>query len=416
MTGVQTCALPIYNGTFETYLGTTSVNVYDIDDIPEEGLEYAVLLPVDLNRYRQPCEEGAKIVKIRAIMSWQVPPPSWNPNYIPVWGNREETLVHIKPGQAPAPGSHAPIIQTVGSMNVDDIDNSTGLANGGAALAGFTAVDSPFGGEVVITGHIANAPDISAGATPLKYKIDVRKDGGSWEPVGNSFTLGRDQLLNGVWSSLPTVTQAVDAEGWYEYREDLTNGLGNAQIFPVGNVLARWQTHGLTGLWTIRIQVKEPGSSDPLEECDSVTIRVDSAAPQPSLTIVSGGGACADFTIGDEISGTYEVTDEHFLSLTFRVLPADVDGTPTGGAFTSPTPFPGPSLMPLRRAYDAVDPAGVPTTGEAGTWTLNTAGMPKCGYIIELTASDRTIVNSGFRGRTARDVVGFCLREEEQEA
>ena len=40
----------------------------------------------------------------------------------------------------------------------------------------------------------------------------------------------------------------------------------------------------------------------------------------------------------------------------------------------------------------------VPTTGEAGNWTLNTAGMQKCGYVIFLRASDRTIVNSGFVG------------------
>ncbi len=81
------------NGSFETCLGTASVNVHDIDEVPREGLEYAVSLPVNLDKYRQPCKKGPKVVRIRAILSWQTAPPCNNPNYIPVWGNREETRI-----------------------------------------------------------------------------------------------------------------------------------------------------------------------------------------------------------------------------------------------------------------------------------------------------------------------------------
>lgn len=401
------------DGTFTTCLGTSSVTVYDIDNIPEEGLEYAVFLPVDLSSHRQPCEDGPKVVKIRAILSWQDPAPCWNPDHIPIWGNREETLIHIKPGFAPQPGTYPPIIQTVGSMDVDDINTGNGLANGPAALAGFNAVDSPFGGWVIVTGHIGNPPDISSGATKLKYRVEVSGNGGfSWEKVTNPFTLGRDQLLDGVWSDLPAVPQAVDGDDYYEHQEDLTDGPGNAQIFPVGNVLARWATGGLTGLWMIRIRAKNPDIGDPPTWTSNVvTVRLDDKAPtggaadpdRPSIVITSGGGACADFLIGDVISGDYEVSDEHFGSLTFRVLPT------LGGAFTSPPPLPaGPTTMPLTRTYAG----GVPKTGEAGVWSLNTAGMPRCGYIVELSARDRTIINSGSVGRHRRGVVGLCLREE----
>jgi len=48
------------NGTFTTCLGTTSVTVYDIDNIPKQGLEYSVFLPVDLSNYRQPCKTGQR--------------------------------------------------------------------------------------------------------------------------------------------------------------------------------------------------------------------------------------------------------------------------------------------------------------------------------------------------------------------
>jgi hypothetical protein len=387
------------DGSFETCLGTTSVNVYDIDPLPEGGLEYAVFLPVDFNELRQRCEKGARVLRVRAILSWNVPPPCANPNYIPVWGNRLETLVHIKPGNVVS--GHPPIIQTVGSMDVNDVSPVTGLANGAAALAGFIATDSPFGGEVILTGHIGNTPDISSGATRLKYRVEVSGDGGlSWQRVTNSFNLGIDQLLNGVWSSLPPITQTVDGDDFYDYQEDLVNGPGNAQLFPVGNVLGRWQTAGLSGVWLIRIVAKDPAGPGPVWTSNVVAVRIDSEAPTVGITITSGGGPCADFTIGDVIDGTYSVSDQHFGGLTLSVSPAQ------GGSFIDPPPAPPGPTMPLSRQYPFV-----PTTGEAGTWQLDTAGMPRCGYVVNLHAADRTIVNSGAVGRHAHTVVGLCIRE-----
>jgi hypothetical protein len=388
------------NGTFETCIGTTSVNVHDIDEMPSEGLEYAVFLPANLSQYRQPCQYGPRLIRIRAIMSWQTPAPCWNPNYVPTWGNREETLICLKPGLQPQ--GHAPIIQTVGSMDVDDINPITGLASGTAALAGFTAQDSPFGGLAVITGHIANTADLSAGATALKYKVEIRSSGGPWEPVANSFELGRDQLLNGVWGNLPDVTQAVDGDGWYTYQEDLVGGPGNAQIFPVGNVLARWQTAGRSGLHQIRILAKDPANPGPMWVSNVVAVFLKQNAPVANIAITSGGGNCADFNIGDVISGTYSVTDTHFSSLRLSLAP------PNGGSFISPAPLPASGgTMPLTRTYAA----GVSTNGEAGTWSLDTSGLPRCGYVVYLHAWDRTIVNSGFIGHHGQDVVGLCLRD-----
>jgi hypothetical protein len=393
------------NGFYETCLGTTSVQVYDIDRIPKEGLEYAVFLPVDFTKYRKPCQDGPVVVPIRAIMSWQVPPPCFNPNYVPVWGNRLETLIHIKPGQIVQPGTHFPNIETVGSMDVGDV-NGFGLANGPALLAGFTAHDSPFGGEVIITGHIGNTPDISSGAARLKYRIEVSDNGGAtWQPVTNTFTLKRDQLLNGIWSDLPPISQSVDIGGWYEYQEDLAGGPGNAMIFANGNVLARWQTSGLNGSWRLRIRVKNPTLPGPEWMSSVVALELDNKAPGADINITSGGGACGDFTINDIISGTYSASDLHFGSLQLFVSPG------LGGSFNSPAPLPfSATTMPLIRTYAG----GVPTNGESGTWSLDTSGMPKCGYTVRLHVWDRTIVNSGFVGRRTPAVVGLCLREPEK--
>jgi hypothetical protein len=394
------------DGSFETCLGTTSVRVRDYQDIPDEGLEYAVFLPVDLSQYRQPCEQGAVVVPIRAILSWQNPAPCWNPNHIPRWGNREDTLIHIKPGFVSPPGTHPPIIETVGSMDVFLINSATGLANGPSALVGFTAVDSPFGGEVVIRGRLLNPPDISSGATNLKYQVLVRRVGDPWQRLTNTFGLQRSQILDGIPSSLPAILQAVDVDDFYTYHEDVTNGPGNALISTNG-VLARWQTGGLSGLWQIAIVAKDPVTNTLFPGPQIVTVRLDNQAPQfpaNSFTITTGGGACADFTIGDVISGMYAVTDEHFGSLSLSILPAN------GGAFTSPAPYPGVGTMPLVRRYSPVAPPGVPTTGESGNWSLDTAGLPRCGYVVVLRAADRTIVNSGFVGFSSETVVGLCLR------
>lgn len=392
------------NGTFDTYLGTTSVMVNDINNLPKGGLEYAAFLPVDFTARRRPCKDGPVYIRIRAVLSWNVPPSTTNPNLLPVWGNREDTLIHIRPGQQTNPGTHTPFIETVGGMRVARIDNVSGLANGASDTAGFTALDSPFGGWVYIAGHIAYPTNSSVGVPALKYKVSVSNDGGAtWIVRNDPFVVGRTQLQGGFWSILPDVTQLVDVDGYYTYLEDLTSGGGlDAQIFVTGNILYRWNTSGLTGLWKIKIEAKDPSVVGPVFTSNIVTVRLDDDAPTLGLNITSGGGACADFIIGDPISGTYSAFDQHLYSLSLVVEPT------MGGKFTAPPSVPaGPPAMPLSRTY----PVAL-WTGEAGSWTLDTTGMPRCGYIIRLSASDRTIVNSGFVGRGNSTVVGLCLREK----
>jgi hypothetical protein len=387
------------NGTYETCLGTTSVKVHDVSSLPDKGLEYAVFLPVDFDKLRRPCWQGARVVPIRAVLSWNVPAPCANPNYIPTWGNRLETLVVVGPGSVLS--GHTPIVQTVGGMDVDDINPASGLANGPAALAGFVATDSPFGGEVILTGRIANPSDSSSGAAPLKYRIEVSDDSGvSWQAVTNSFSLGLDRLLNGVWSNMPAVNQIVDGSGWYDYREDLSGGLGNAQIFPVGNVLGRWQTAGLTGRWLVRVRVKDPANPGPVWTSSAVAVRLDNANPTASITITSGNGPCGDFTVGDLIEGTYTAADEHLGSVTLSISPTN------GGSFVSPAPAPAGSTMPLSRSYPFIS-----GTADGGPWQLDTTTLGRCGYVIGVHVHDRTIVDSGWVGRYAGDVVGLCLRD-----
>ncbi len=388
------------SGAFATCLGTASVAVYDNVHIPKDGLEYAVTLPTSLFAFQQVCTAGPKLIPIRAILSWQVPPPCSNPNYVPVWGNRDETLICLPPGPAVQPGVQSAWFDTVGSMSVTKINNISGLADGTSATVGFTAVQSPFGGEVTITGYLYPASNLSAGALPLKYRISVSSDGGvTWTALNDTFTVSRELIpWSGIPVPLPDVTQNVDLSGitagYYTYQADWITGPGDALINVAGNVLAKWQTAGKpNGLWQIKMDVYEPSTSTFFPAVNTATILLDNVAPSVSINITSGGGSCGDFFVGDKISGNYSVSDLHFYYLSLELLPA------AGGTFTAPVPLP----------LYWTDP-GASTFGSTGTWTLDTTGLPPCGYVVVLNAWDRTIVNSGYIGNYNQAPVGFCLK------
>jgi hypothetical protein len=390
------------DGAGWTYAGTTSVNVHDIAHIPPEDLQYAVFLPIDLTTHRQPCWKGPKLAKVRAILSWQVPPLPGNPNYVPTWGNREETLVHIKPGHTTIPGDHRPFIETVGNMGVDDISGATGQATGAGVLAAFTANDSPFGGWITITGRIGDPPDtFGGGATALKYKVYVRRAGvgDPWQPLTNPFTVKVTEWVGGIPSGPTDVAQSADVDGWYTYLEDYK---GNEQRFLVVDVLARWPAGGLAnGLYEIRMDAKDPATNTVYPGTQVIRVLLDNEAPKAELTVTGfsrGGGPiqpaaeCGKFQVGDIIYGKYTATDEHFNFFTLTVQPA----AHAGGA--TPNPL-GPTSYPV-----------VPTWGVANhNWSLDTTGMDPCGYTVRLGVRDRTIVNSGFIGRYNEDFIGFCL-------
>lgn len=374
------------NGTFETYLGTTSVNVYDIDHIPEAGLEYAVFLPVDLNPYRQPCEDGPKVVRIRAILSWQDPPPSNNPNFIPIWGNREETLIHIKPGPAIPPGVQVPLLSAVGDISVPDI-NSSGLATGVGNFTGFVANNSPFGGKINLAGKIVN------GTSASKYRV-MRKPHGATDSAYVPLTNEPDGLVltlitfNGGLTINTHYTIHADAEGYYTYQDYASNH------YIESNILMRWFSTALEdgNAYDLRLDLSVDGNPAHDIHSNVVTVLIDNTAPDVALDIDLGTGVeCADFNLGASFTGSYKVVDSHFGSFSFVIRPVG--------------PAHGVLPVPPSGAYPSIADPGVPF----GTYTLNTTGMAPCGYSLTLQAWDRTNVNSGSGNNYNEVSVGFCL-------
>ncbi|MBN1134735.1 MAG: hypothetical protein JXA38_07495 [Methanosarcinaceae archaeon] len=420
------------DGAGWTYVGTASVNVHDIEDIPPEGLQYSVFMPVNLSGRRQPCSNGAKTAKIRAILSWEVAPPTWNSYYIPRWGNRRDTLIHITPGSALEEGDHTPYISVVGNMGIDDIDNSTGLATGNGVMAAFTANESPFGGMVTISGHIAFPPNSfvtsGSGSTPLKYKVFVRQSlpGEPWQQLTNSFNVKLVDQVGSTFYGPYNHKQMIDGNGYYTYMEDLE---GNERRFVEGFMLAKWVTSAsMSGIWEIRIEAFDPTTSTtyPALNTDGtpqiIKIKIDNIWPVPAIEITGYTRAgitkpaeeCGSFRKGDIIHGTYSMEDEHFRYLSLwaePTVPASGGKLCVQPGIALCTPASNWKTPPsVTRSYPS---PVVSTIGESGVWSLDTDGMTPCGYILRLHGSDRTIVDSGYIGHHNGKSVGFCLLKPE---
>lgn len=389
------------------WAGTASVNVHDIASIPEEGLCYAVYQPVNFASHRKPCYEGAVTPRVRAILSWNFPPPAFNPDYVPLYGNRVETRIHVYPGTGTQTGNYTPYIQNLCGIAVCNIDQTTGFAPG----------ESPFGASVAIFGDIPGAPDVNTPAPNRpRYKITVQPyPVGAPQSLNDSFPLTVDEQIGGGLPTSTNITQTADGANYYTYQEaPPVPGVGWRTVSP-SRLLAYWNTSGKTGLWQISIEAKDPVTNTPYAAgtvlCtldgttrQSVVIDLDQLAPVTSLAItgVKPGGVgpcqpavnCATFQIGDVICGTYSVSDEHFGSFSLTAEPTTnpaagftVDGLATNG-----------------RSYPSI-----PTTGQSGVWTFDTSGLPPCGYTIQLSSNDRTIVGCGGNWKNDGAFVGFCL-------
>jgi hypothetical protein len=317
-----------------------------------------------------------------------------------------DTKIHVYPGTPTAVGDYCPTLGGLCDIPLLHIDQSTGFAPG----------ERPFGGSVAIYGQIAGAPNVlTPAANRPRYRISVRQFPlGSPQSLNDSFVLTVDEQIGGGLLTSTDITQSVDADNYYTYQEaPAVPGVGWRTVFPYG-LLAYWNSSGKTGLWQISIEALDPvthavfGAGTTICTLDgtrqSVVIDLDQAPPVTGLEITGyqPGGVgpcqpalnCATFQVGDVICGTYSVSDEHFASFTLTAEPvADpnaeftVDGTPGNAA-----------SYPL-----------VPTSGQSGVWTFNTANLPPCGYTIHLSANDRTIVSCISDWADDSKFVGFCL-------
>jgi hypothetical protein len=379
------------------HAGTSAFVSHDIAGMPPAGLKYAVFEAINVAAHRRPCQDGPVQAKVRAILSRQSVPPPGDPDWVPTWGNRQETEILV--GAAGAV-DYQPVFESVSGVPVCNIDQATGRTSG--------AYDQPFGGSITITGFVPNPPDVSAPA--LRYRVQVRKQGmTAWETITSSFWISYIEKILNAPLHQDWLLQEIGPDGYFTYREDENPG-GDGWRRVQNRVLATWITASpLTGVYDIRLEVKDPttgvlyaGQSLACPDGTTrsiVSIELDELAPDCDLAITGytrAGGPlqvamnCGTFRVGDVLHVSYHVTDEHAGGFNLTVEP----GGPAHGATPSPS----------ARSYPVI-----PTLGETGTWTLNTAGMDPCGYIVRVWSWDRTIANGDGSGWKCQQSVGYCL-------
>jgi hypothetical protein len=367
------------------YVGTVKLNVHDIATIPADGLHYWVGLPVtaELAKHRGPCQKP-KLARIRAVMSWNVAPSAVDPDAVPHWGNRLDAHIEIRPGR---PVSNQAEIDVIGGISVSQIDVAAdGMTRPGAVFAEWgTPVDPyvigalpgggtgstrlcPFGGRVNVQ---ADVP-ASFAASGYQYRLMTREVGSTAAtPVTTPFI-----TTSGI--TLPVTRTPDPLTGYVGYLDPSQN---------VYNMLGWWDTGSLgDGLWELWLEMVD-ASLTPLGSTPVHLIQLDNTRPEADVSI-SSGGDCKDFVQGTPITGTLSAGDLHFGHFDLYTLPASL--SPPNPSTTRP------------RAASAPDPA---------TWTLATAGLKPCGYVIRLDVYDRTIVGSlpgSHNGRS--DDTGLCLR------
>jgi len=354
-----------------TYLGTVAAAAHDYVTIPAEGLAYAVVLPVDLGDVRRNCDKPG-VHRIRAVLSWQTPPSTSDPDDVPYWGNRVDTHVHVLPGR---PYDGTARLTIVGGVATDEIDPATGVTKPVAHIAyNGLPLDSrgcPFAGRVTVHGPT----DPALAGTPYRLQIRNVTTGGPLSPVLTPFFV-------------------VDSTGVGSF---VTPNPDGSVSWPVwsGNTLGTLgyiDTHG-DDVWEV---VLELGPS--FVAVDAQRFQLDNtlntASIDPAnaahLALTAGQPAqqgCGKFTAGMTITGTYDARDRWFGSWSFGLLPFAL---PAGALTTS---------VPLATSEAPV----------GSTWALDTSALQPCGYVLRLYVSDRAVVNSAWTGRTVAADVGFCL-------
>jgi hypothetical protein len=273
------------------YAGTAAVNVHDINDIPAGGLSYAALLPYDFTHKLKECS-NPNVVKLRAVLSWNVAPSTTDPEKLDYYGNRMDTYVQIKPGIEIPEGSVLPYFYVLGGIPVDKINNASGLTLSGATFA-LNAIPveqgAPFAGVVVIQG-----PSYPG----YYYRIKVTNLTNPQSHYLNDplWLVGYHQNPLPPHNTYKTINP--DANGYYAYQSK-----GSDYDDNIDNVLARWIPGG-NDKWLVELEIY--GVSGTF----SKIIQMDNTSPL-ALINLDDNGDCTHFHKGQAITGNFTASDNY---------------------------------------------------------------------------------------------------------
>lgn len=399
------------NGVFDEYLGTVSLNVHDIRNIPAGGLYYNVLMPFDVSNRLKTCATP-NVIRVRAVLSWESLPSTTNPNQLNTWGNYRDALVQLRPAIKQGGGVQA-VLSHVGNVDRLMIHPTQFLYNY-QAVSPSTSNNRPWGGVTNFRGII----DRNGFGGAIKYRIRFKSFGApdaDYETVAGSVT-------NYLWNPFAVpefypVTQAADADGWFIYQPNPTAHVHSNDA----NLLAYWSTGSLTdGTYTIRFEYTDEFGTPVQEDEFSVIICNKPMTISPTanvsvdttkdLDLVIDGGDCHSYTPSDPIiNGHLRAVHPYFASWRLELQPT----SHTNGAIpTSPGAVPVPPVgttVPIAKTYTGLGDTGPTGSGASGEWQLDTSALDVCGYTLSLGAYTRVILNSsGNLPYYAPKAVGFA--------
>jgi hypothetical protein len=374
------------DGTFDQYLGTTSVALHDLNaSFPKDDLYYCVALPVNLSAHLRDCKKP-NVVRIRAVLSWGSLPSTTDPNALNYYGNRIDTHVQIRPGSVPGDKVEQ-IIYAVGGVDLNQIDyGALGLHLAYATGAVNAGSYRPFGGIINIQGSFlyTGAPGT------IDYKVEYSSDGVNWYPVNDSLTnyiFFWEELSPMNPHPLHIISQNAKPGGWFSYLPS-----DAPHHTEENNMLASWPTHSLQGTYQLRMAfTTDTVNHTNVQYSEVIYINVFNtyftknklphAALDMSKTLdlVIVGGDCKTYKQKELISGKLRVQSTYFGSWYLEIQPA---------AHVHPTPT---TIQPLsgRQVISLVD------NGDGNyDWTIDTKDLDPCGYTLCLRGYDRTIVDS----------------------
>lgn len=382
-----------------TYLGTQQVKVHDIPSVTDaSSLWYSAIQPVDLTYHRRTCKKP-KIARIRAVLSWAVPPSSVDPDALQYWGNRRDAHVLIVPGEVISPGNALAKIRNLGGIAVEDIhtgsDGMTKMAAFGGGSVRFAGIyhaytadawgknrPCPFGGQIAVEGNYFLG---------YYYRVRIHKVGDPTDPIALTAPFDVERADIGYDHQIPSGE-------WFKYLDP---------IQEFGRGLAYWNSAG-DDLWEVQLEIATaPNDASIVSTSPWYRIQLDNTAPfappaaDPTIDIhIDFGGDCKDADQGSTLTGIFIADDLHFGGWSLA---------------TEPNTATTPSNQPEVTGLAAWEPAPGPT-GYA--WSLHTSPPPAslktmkpCGYVVRLDVWDRAIVNSSpFVHNWNHIEVGFCLR------
>ena len=411
-------------------VATAKVRVYDIPGTSGKHLYYAVNAKIPdkvIKSHLMDCNTE-NIVRVKAILSWNIDPSGMGPGWHPPYGNVITRRVQLRPTTGESLNCEIQTVNDIIVEHINQVGSDQGLALNPDSTISIIRYDKPFGGIISVHGKI-NVP----GANYYRF-LYSENNGASWTPV-----------LDPLRYPNPTYPFPFGSEIYYELSPD-ANGFIDISAYDTQKTsydplaLIYWNSGGKNSLCKLKLEVSSVANPFlmPLQ-ADEIYIQLDNIAPAlldfsdapfglPASGLLVKNSSdtpmeCQEFLGQNEIRVFGNFYDEYFNGFDLNVFggnihPAgeifgrgsysSISGTGTvEGRYLPPPPATISSWRDIglggniySGGINGADSNLTPSSGQQiGTLTLchiptyhSNVSHVKCAYGISLYITDRAIV------------------------